>query len=224
MITMPRAGWRSSKRGGRAEGANCYPDTHYSRALAAETDCERRGYDPPAGLIDVETCVIGGGLAGIATALDLAERGRSVALLEARRIGWGASGRNGGFVSDGYQEGVEHLQRLVGPHQARVMHAMTRAAVQLLRVRIEREAIPCGPCPPGVMRVALAGRPARLQAWRDRMAHEYGSHWDYWPAAQVREALATDAYADALLNRDGFAVQPLALAHGLAAAARRPHP
>ena len=110
---------------------NDYPDTHYSRALAGA-----RRYGPPRGVVEAETCVIGGGLAGIATALDLAERGRSVVLLEARRIGWGASGRNGGFVSDGFQEGVEHLERLVGPHQAHAMHAMTREAVRLLQARI----------------------------------------------------------------------------------------
>src|SRR5580692_9247074 len=72
-----------------------YPDSFYARMLR-----ERRAYPALEGDLAVETLVIGGGLAGCATALDLAEHGHKVALVEARRIGWGASGRNGGFVSD----------------------------------------------------------------------------------------------------------------------------
>jgi glycine/D-amino acid oxidase-like deaminating enzyme len=68
----------------------------------------RRGgaYPTLAGKIEAEVCVVGGGLAGLTAALELARRGVSVALLEAKRIAWGASGRNGGFVSDGFALGI----------------------------------------------------------------------------------------------------------------------
>ena len=76
-----------------------YIDSYYSRT---RTDDVRR--TPLDGTVEAETCVVGGGLAGLATALALAEKGRSVVLIEARRVGWGASGRNGGFVSPGYSQ------------------------------------------------------------------------------------------------------------------------
>ena len=86
-----------------------YLETHYSRT--------RNPGDPfprLEGHAETDTCVIGGGLAGINTALGLAERGQKVLLLEARRIGWGASGRNGGFVSPGFALSTDALCRQVG--------------------------------------------------------------------------------------------------------------
>ena len=66
------------------------------------------------GAADVDICIIGGGLAGLTAAYDLAKAGRKVALVEARRVGWGASGRNGGFVSAGYSAGYERMAARVG--------------------------------------------------------------------------------------------------------------
>ena len=59
-------------------------------------------------------CIIGGGLAGISTALGLAERGIPCVLLEAKRLGWGASGRNGGFVSCGFSQNALTLAKQLG--------------------------------------------------------------------------------------------------------------
>src|SRR5258708_11488885 len=69
-----------------------YVDSYYARSLVEPGD-----YPALDGEIETETVVVGGGLGGCATALDLAERGRKVVLVEAHDIGWGASGRNGGF-------------------------------------------------------------------------------------------------------------------------------
>ena len=193
-----------------------YPDTAYSRQLGS---VPRR--PPLDGVVQTRTCVIGGGLAGVATALDLAERGHDVVLLEQHQVGWGASGRNGGFVSDGFQRETDELERMVGPHQAREMHALSRSAVELMKTRLDRHDIACGPRPPGVMRVAFRGQNAGLAEWAERMARDYGTRWSYWPAARVREALATDRYDDALVTDEGFAVDPLAMTRGFAAAAEQ---
>lgn len=193
-----------------------YPQTRYAQELGAVPRRARL-----EGIVQTGTCVIGGGLAGVATALDLAERGHDVVLLEQRQIGWGASGRNGGFVSDGFQREAAELERMVGPHQAREMHALSRAAMDLLKQRLDRHDIACGPRPPGVMRVAFRGQKAGLQAWRDHMEREYATPWTYWPAGQVRAALDTESYDDALVSDEGFAVDPLAMTRGLAAAAER---
>lgn len=102
-------------------GTADYVDSYYARTLG-----DSRSRPALDGAVDVETCVIGGGLAGLATALDLAERGRSVVLLESHRVGWGASGRNGGFMSSGYAAGVEALVDKVGLQQAREMYALSK--------------------------------------------------------------------------------------------------
>ena len=83
-------------------------DSHYSR-----TGHQSDGFSALEGEVEAEVCVIGGGLAGLNTALGLAERGHQVVLLEGKRIGWGASGRNGGFVVPGYALSAEALHRKV---------------------------------------------------------------------------------------------------------------
>ncbi len=77
-----------------------YVDNYYVRTLSEDDQ-----YPKLHGEVEADVCVIGGGLAGINTALGLIERGRSVVLLEANRVGWGASGRNAGFVTKGYGGG-----------------------------------------------------------------------------------------------------------------------
>lgn len=194
-------------------GTADYVDSYYARTLG---DSHRR----PAldGTIDVETCVIGGGLAGLATALDLAERGRSVVLLESHRVGWGASGRNGGFMSPGYAAGIEALVGKVGLQQAREMYALSKHGHALVRERIQTYGIDCGPVEQGGLRCAMAGRDEKLEAYCAYMAKEFDTHFDYWPAARVRESLATTRYSDAFLNPHTYRLHPLNLARGLAAA------
>jgi glycine/D-amino acid oxidase-like deaminating enzyme len=88
--------------------------------------------------MEVEVCVVGGGLAGVATALALAERGRSVALLEARRIGWGASGRNSGIVTSGYPVSMFSLAEQLGRSSALALWRLSTETVALVRRRAER--------------------------------------------------------------------------------------
>jgi gamma-glutamylputrescine oxidase len=190
-----------------------YVDSYYARTLSEPGN--RPALD---GVIDVETCVIGGGLAGLATALDLAERGRSVALLESHRIGWGASGRNGGFMSPGYGAGVEALVGKVGLRQAREMYALSKHGHALVRERIQTYGIDCGPVEVGGLRCAMAGRDEKLEAYCAYMAKEFDTNIDYWPTARVRESLATSRYSDAFFNPHTYRLHPLNLARGMARA------
>lgn len=96
------------------------------------------------GDLRVDVAIIGGGITGCSAALELAERGFSVALLEARDIGWGASGRNGGQVLPGFAVGQTKLARLVGPEDARRLWDMSLEATTLVEERVRRFAIPCG--------------------------------------------------------------------------------
>jgi gamma-glutamylputrescine oxidase len=188
-------------------------DSYYMRTLR-----ETGTYPPLEGDLDVETIVIGGGLAGCATALDLAERGHKVALIEGQRIGWGASGRNGGFASEGFPNGYMKLVERVGVARARGFQAIAKMGLALVRRRIEEYAIDCGPLQEGALRCNIAGRGDDLKQFRDFMIETFDTAYDYWPEEKVRAALATDRYADALFIPNTLAVHPLNLTRGMARA------
>ena len=169
--------------------------------------------------IETETCIIGGGLAGIATALDLAERGRPAILLEANQVGWGASGRNGGFVSPGFPGGLPALIQKTGLKDAQTLYALSHEAQQLVRTRIDQYAIDCGPIVQGALRCAMANAPGSLQTQCDEMAQDFGVEYTHWPQEKLRAVLSTPRYKDAYFNPYTFTVDPLALTRGLATAA-----
>lgn len=95
------------------------------------------------GSADCDVCVVGGGYTGLMTALELAERGYAVVLLEAQRVGWGASGRNGGQVITGYNKSMAEIERRVGRDDARKLWLLGEEAKALLRHRVERHGIRC---------------------------------------------------------------------------------
>jgi gamma-glutamylputrescine oxidase len=190
-----------------------YPNTHYAQTL-------REPLSLPAaeGPIHTEICVIGAGLAGLATALDLAERGHSVVVLEANRIGWGASGRNGGFASPGFPNGAPALVERAGLHAAQELMHLSRAGHERLRERIDRYAIDCGPIEQGALRCAMATAQDSLEKFTEEMARTFGLTYIYWPREKLRAHLATRQYGDAFFNTHSFSVHPLNLTRGLARA------
>lgn len=185
------------------------------------TAVEAPARDPARGIVETETCVIGGGLAGLSTALDLAERGRSVVLLESRRVGWGASGRNGGFVTAGFPGGFNHLLDTVGPADARTLFDLSRMGQALLSDRIDRYGFAGVDKRMGGLRCAMRGHEALLPRHRALMAERFGVDLEPWSRERVRGVLATDRYAGGLRNPETFSVHPHNLALGLARAAER---
>lgn len=173
------------------------------------------------GVVETETCVVGGGLGGLSVALDLAERGRDVALLEAERISWGASGRNGGFVAAGFSAGNLHLVDTLGEVRAKTLFDLSRMGQALVAARIDRYAFPGVGKEIGGLRCAMRGHEDLLHRQQARMAKIFGVELDLWSGAKVRQVLATERYGGGLHNAQTFSVHPHNLTLGLAAAAER---
>ncbi len=178
------------------------------------------GFAPLTGRQARRVVVIGGGYAGLNTVLGLAERGvTDVALLEGDDIGFGASGRNGGFVFAGYSRGEEALVRQLGQEHAKALFLSTLGGVQLIRARVGKYRIPCAMVDEGVIWANWFRKPRVLRERQQFLAEQFGVHWDFVPRATLRELLRSERYSDALWERSAVHLHPLNYAIGLAQAA-----
>lgn len=171
---------------------------------------------PPA---TADVVVIGGGLTGLATVLGLQDRGvRDVALLEAARIGEGASGRNGGFCSQGFPLGLDAIERVAGPDATDRLLALTRDAVALIRERIAAARIDCRPVD-GVLEASWFERGAELEAFVRDCNRRHGTRLELIPREVLRKHYDTGRYTGGVLDPEGLHLHPLDLCRGLARAA-----
>lgn len=167
-----------------------------------------------------DVCVVGGGFSGLNTALELAERGMSVVLLEAHKIGWGASGRNGGQLIRGVGHGLEQFEGIIGKDGVRHMKLMGLEAVEIVRQRVERFNIPCdltwGYCD-------LANKPRDLEGFAEEAEELRGLGYRHelrlLQANEVRSVVGSDRYVGGLVDMGSGHLHPLNLALGEAAAA-----
>ncbi|CAH1658462.1 FAD-binding oxidoreductase [Hyphomicrobiales bacterium] len=188
-----------------------YIDTYYRRTLASG-----ESYPPAEGHIKAEICIVGGGLAGLTAALELARAGRSVVLLEAQRVAWGASGRNGGFVSAGYATSLSAIERQTGRQQAEELYRMTLEGVGIVRRNIESLGITDAAPSPGIMRAVRYDPGIALREERDAQERRFGRKLRYLPREETRALLRSPKYHAALADDDAFHFHPLNYAHGLA--------
>lgn len=182
-------------------------------------------YEPHAplrGKTEARVAIVGGGFAGLHTALGLAERGvRDVVLLEREQVGFGASGRNGGFVFAGYSLGERSLLDQLGQERARLLFGLTTAAVERIRALVARYHIPCDLVDEGVIWANWFRDPAVLRERQELLAQRYDVSWEWMPREALRERIHTERYFDGLYERNAFHLHPLNLAIGLAAAAAK---
>ena len=175
---------------------------------------------PLRGVSGARVCIVGGGFAGLNTALGLAERGLDdVVLLEARQVGFGASGRNGGFVFGGFSLGEAALIDRLGPVAARQLYQGTQDAVRLIRRRCGALGIDADLSERGVLWANWFRNPAPLHARQRLLRESYGIDWRYLDRDALQTQLRSERYSGALFEPEAAAIHPLKYARGLAHAA-----
>ncbi|PWF47678.1 NAD(P)/FAD-dependent oxidoreductase [Massilia glaciei] len=168
---------------------------------------------------DCNVCIIGGGFAGLGTAMSLMERGeKNMIVLEAESIGFGASGLNGGFVFGGFSLGERSVVDAVGPAEGRKLYQLTVDAVEHIRRRIARYGIECEARHEGIYLANWFDDERILDQRRRFMADSMGVEWQRVGRAELAEKLATKRYFGGLFEPDAFHFHPLKYARGLARA------
>ncbi|MFK5977721.1 MAG: FAD-binding oxidoreductase [Rhizobiaceae bacterium] len=174
-------------------------------------------FEPLKGEQIFDVAIIGGGYSGLSAALHLAQNGYKVALLEAHRIGWGASGRNGGQVSSGQGSNLEKIESLVGRELAKQIYRIGIEAGETVRTLVKTHAIDCA-LGHGVIGVNHRKRyDADSKSFVEKMQRDYGSDTlEYLTPDAMCEKLGATNYSGGSLDKASFHLHPLNFARGIA--------
>ena len=175
----------------------------------------REPLGPPRGVETCDACVIGGGLAGITTARELQRRGRIVVLLEAKRLAWGASGRNGGFVSNGFAAGINEIIAHVGLREAQALYRLSAHGTEYIRREVQRldASIKMSD---GVIVAQRVDDPAAARRHAAMMLRDFNEGLEVLSTEQTRALLVSRRYYQSLKNPRSFLIHPLRYARALA--------
>ena len=210
--------FHSSPANDHASAAN---DAGHAPSYYAASANRELCFAPLAGEQQADVCIVGGGFSGLNTAIELAERGLSVVLLEARRIGWGASGRNGGQLIRGVGHDVAQFAPLIGAEGVDALKRMGFEAVDIVRERIERHAIDCD-LTWGYCDLATKARHLRGfdEEYADLLRLGYRHPLQRISRPNMPTVIGSQRYIGGLLDMGSGHLHPLNLALGEAAAAQ----
>lgn len=195
--------------------------THHVDSLYAATALPQSDRPPLLGAIDADVCIVGAGYTGLNAALHLASRGYRIVVLEAAKVGWGASGRNGGQIVHSYSRDIDVIARRYGVDVSRPLAAMMMDGARVLRDNVSNFAIDCHLKNGG-------GFAAITKPQVSRLSH----HKALWEAnghpglhlvqgAAIREHVDSERYRALLIDPTGGHFHPLRLAQGEADAVER---
>lgn len=192
-----------------------YPASYYA-ATAQPLDL----HPTARGTINCDVCVVGGGYSGLSSALHLTAKGYDVVLVDAQRVGFGASGRNGGQVGTGQRIGQDSLEDMVGRDHAHELWDLSVESVQLVRDLIANHSIECGWADGVIEANHRAKNVAEDHEYAEKIQRDYG--YDKIRAVgkdEMRSLVGSRAYYGGTLDMGGGHIHPLRYALGLARAA-----
>jgi gamma-glutamylputrescine oxidase len=172
------------------------------------------------GEVRADVCVVGGGYTGLSAALHLAERGLDVVVVEAHRVGFGASGRNGGQLGSGQRLDQDDLERMAGRENARRLWDLSQEAKGLARGLIDRHGIAAAYRPGIVTACWTNGEVRAAHAYAEKLSRDYGyAESEVLDRDALQAILPSPVYRGGVIDRGAGHLHPLAYARGLAAAA-----
>ncbi|KZL25558.1 NAD(P)/FAD-dependent oxidoreductase [Pseudovibrio sp. WM33] len=194
--------------------AGQYPASYY-----AATANKQLSFLTLEGEHTCDVCVIGAGYTGLSSALHLAERGYKVHLLDAHRVGWGASGRNGGQLGSGQRKDQDELESLVGLERAKELWNLAEIAKSLTKDLIAKHQIQCD-LKPGILHADhKQSYVSHSKAYAEKLADTYGyDEIRFVDSAEIQEMLDTTAYHGGTLDMGAAHLHPFNFALGLAGA------
>lgn len=192
-----------------------YPASYY-----AATAAPLAAFAPLKGETRADVCIVGGGYTGLSSALHLAQKGYDVALLEAHRIGFGASGRNGGQLGSGQRQDQDWIERSVGVQTAHRLWDMAEEAKALVRSLITDHAMPVT-YHPGLAHACWSDAEVRhAHAYGEKLQRDYGyDQLEPLDRAGIQALVASTAYKGGEIDHGAGHLHPLNYAIGLAMAA-----
>jgi glycine/D-amino acid oxidase-like deaminating enzyme len=192
----------------------------YGDSWYAATKVEAPPRPPLSVDLDVDVCVIGGGLAGLTTAREVARQGWSVVLLEANRLAASASGRNTGFVLPGFGADADRIVARAGMEAAKDLWTLSQAGVDYVRNTITADGASGIDPKDGWLYVSKVDNSDEFLRYVGLLG-ELGCDIEGWPTERVRDVLRSERYFYAINYRRAFTIHPLNYALALAAAAER---
>jgi glycine/D-amino acid oxidase-like deaminating enzyme len=171
--------------------------------------------------LDVDVCVVGAGLAGLAVALEAARMGASVAVLEGRHIGWNASGHQLGTVMPGYSLPIVDLIARIGLDDSRELWSLSKQGAEYVRANATEELIPGIALSEGALEVSNVDVGDQLIGRLQMLGEDFATEVEGWQVERVREQLRTERYFHGVYYPKAFQIDGRKYVHGLAALARR---
>ncbi len=192
--------------------------TEHINSYYAATANRKDARPPLGGAITADVCVIGGGFTGVNAALELAQRGVRAVVLEAAKIGFGASGRNGGQIVNGYSRDLDVICARYGEAAGRKIGAMAREGGDIIRERVAQYAIQCDLKPGGIFAAInhsqLRGLTHHQQVWG-----KFGfTGFEQLDKTGLQRHVKTERYVGGMIDHQGGHLHPLNLVQGEAAA------
>lgn len=189
----------------------------YYAASANDT----RDRAPLEGDIETDVCVVGGGFTGVVTGLTLAELGYNVVILDSAKIGWGASGRNGGQIVNGFSREIAYIEKNAGPEGASALADLALEGGNIIRELVARYGIKCDLKYGSILAACTQKQLRDMEATKDMWASRGRNGLEMLNSHTIRDHVGTDKYVGGWIDHKGGHIHPLNLVQGEAAAAEK---